>query len=104
VRHVKFWVLLRSADEESEIPGAKRWYLEGNNVNFATRTTVQDVTCFTFVDDSPPLKYIDDETGEIVEDEGESDRIDSRVVAGTSDGDIFVFKQPQIQLRYVRGK
>jgi WD40 repeat protein len=99
VRHIKFWVLLRSKDDDSDAD-EKRWYLEGNSVNFATKTTVQDITCFTFIDDSPELVYRDSETNELYQDEGSTDRTKSRVVAGTSDGDIFVFSQPSITLRY----
>jgi microtubule-associated protein-like 6 len=99
VRHIKFWVFLRSQDEDSDIPEAKRWYLEGNNVNYATKTSVQDITCFTFVDDSRPLT-IRNERGRLESIEGSTERTDSRVVAGTSDGDVFVFKQPEVKLRY----
>ena len=99
VRHIKFWVFLRSQDEDSDLPDAKRWYLEGNNVNYATKTSVQDITCFTFVDDSKPLT-IRNERGHLESIGGSTERTDSRVVAGTSDGDVFVFKQPEVKLRY----
>ena len=100
VRHIKFWVLLRSLDDDSE---SMRWYLEGNSVNYAQRTTVQDIVCFDFIDDSPELSVIDAETGRIQRIKGSTDRSQSRVVAGTSDGDIFVFKQPEVKLRYGAG-
>ena len=61
----------------SQIPDAKRWYLEGNSVNYATKTSVQDICSFTFIDDSKPLT-IRNEKGKLESIEGSTERTDSR--------------------------
>jgi len=69
-------------------------------VNFATKTAVQDITCFDFVDDSDALSILDPINGKIQKLPDSTTRTQSRIVAGTQDGDLFIFKQPCIKLRY----
>lgn len=102
-RHIKFWVLLRSQDETSDFPDVMKWYLEGNSVNYATKTAVQDITSFDFVDDSKELTIVNALTNELEVIDGSTERSHSRIIAGTSDGDIFVFKQPEVKLQYSKG-
>jgi len=107
VRHIKFWVFLRTTNDDAETnyEEAKCWYLEGNSVNFATKTNVQDITCFDYIDDSEELTILDPSgDGQTQRVPNSSTRDCSRIVAGTADGDLFVFKQPSIKLRYGNSK
>jgi len=99
-RHIKFWVLLQSEDDDMEggetsapLPAQaqaekkpSRWFLEGNQASMGTRGYVQDIASFDFVDDSDTTSA------------GQSERAASRIVAVTKGGDIYVFSQPCIDL------
>jgi WD40 repeat protein len=113
VRHIKFWVLLRTEDPDGRPhreTGKKpiKWFIEGNYGNFNGTATgdggyTQDIVSLDFVDDSPWLERLNSQTGQIITMEGTSSRTMSRVVCGTRSGDIYVFKQPIIEFNYNTG-
>lgn len=117
VRHIRFWTLTKtefvpSATDENEdsafhgsafgspirirppTPHAKMWKLEGNVPSFQGRLDVQDFTCLTFVDDSPPLYMYDEQSKELVA-TNKNDHTLGRIIAGTAKGDLCVFWQPR---------
>lgn len=108
VRHIKFWVLLRAEDPDGrphKETGQKptKWFIEGNYGNFngtagGDSGYTQDITSFDFVDDSPYLERLNSQSGEVIIVEGTSSRTTSRVVCGTRSGDLYIFKQPIIEL------
>lgn len=117
VRHIRFWTLTKteyvppSTDEKEDsafhgsafgspirvrppTPHAKMWKLEGNVPSFQGRLDVQDFTCLTFVDDSPPLYMYDEQSKELVA-SNKNDHTLGRIIAGTAKGDLCVFWQPR---------
>uniref|UniRef100_K3X439 EML-like second beta-propeller domain-containing protein n=1 Tax=Globisporangium ultimum (strain ATCC 200006 / CBS 805.95 / DAOM BR144) TaxID=431595 RepID=K3X439_GLOUD len=117
VRHIRFWTLTKTkyvapTNEASEdfafhgsafgsparlrppTPHAKMWKLEGNVPSFHGRLDVQDFTCLTFVDDSPPVYIYDDQAKELVA-TNYNDHTLGRIIAGTAKGDLCVFYQPR---------
>lgn len=113
VRHLKFWVLLRTEDPDGKAhkeTGKRpvKWFIEGCYGNFNGTATgdsgyTQDIVSMDFVDDSPWLQRLNSQTGQVVTIEGTSGRTTSRVVCGTRSGDIYVFRQPVIELNYNAG-
>ena len=116
VRHVKFWVLLRTKDptvKEDDVPypdipghepppAPKKWFLEGNLGRYGSKGHAQDALSIDFVDDSPNINTRN-EDGKVAQLEGVSDRTSSRMVIGTRSGDVYVFKQPAVDLYRDRG-
>lgn len=117
VRHIRFWTLSKTEyvapmNEEKEefafhgstfgsparlrppTPHEKMWKLEGNVPSFHGRLDVQDFTCLTFVDDSPPIYMYDEQTQELVATNA-TDHTLGRIIAGTAKGDLCVFYQPR---------
>ncbi|CAN0490421.1 unnamed protein product, partial [Ectocarpus sp. 12 AP-2014] len=53
---------------------------------------IQDFTCLTFIDDSPPLQTWG-KNNKVIDSLEESDRSSGRAVLGTAIGDLYIFIQ-----------
>lgn len=58
---------------------------------------IQDFTCLTFIDDSPPLQTWG-KNNKVIESLEESDRSSGRAVLGTAIGDLYIFIQRGVRL------
>ena len=70
------------------------WRLDGSSGNLCKRGQLQDFTCLTFVDDSAPMWRRNDHNE--LEACNKNDHTLGRVIAGTRNGDLYVWHQPRV--------